>query len=96
MYRGVQEVLLMDPNNEPEKLAVFMKERKGFVKLALENGSALVPTFCFGLDGSYAYFLPRGNFVNNLSRAVGFIPIFVLGRFYIPFGIPRPNKIRKW
>lgn len=53
MYRGVQEVLLMDPNNEPEKLVVFLKERKGFVKLALENGSALVPTFCFGLDGSY-------------------------------------------
>jgi len=89
---GVQEVLLMDPSN-PRQLILYLKNRKGFVKMALENGSPLVPVFCFGLDGSYAYHIPKGKIINQISRVMGFIPVLFWGRFHIPFGIPRPQKI---
>jgi 1-acyl-sn-glycerol-3-phosphate acyltransferase len=89
---GVQEILFIDPN-EPTDLVLFLKSRKGFIKLALETGSPIVPVFSFHLDGSYKYFLPRGKFVESLARTIGFLPLFFWGRFCIPFGIPYPKKI---
>ena len=89
---GVQEVMLMDPS-EPSELVLYLKKRKGFVKMALQYGCPIFPVFCFGLDGSYAYYIPRGDLINKIFRAIGFIPLFFLGRFSIPFGIPRPNQI---
>ena len=95
MPGGVQEVMLLDPS-EPSELVLYLKNCKGFVKMALEYGCPIFPifpVFCFGLDGSYAYYIPRGDLINRIFRAIGFIPLFVLGRCSIPFGIPRPNQI---
>ena len=89
---GVQEVLNIDPS-KPDELILFLKKRKGFVKLALEQGCPIVPVFSFNLDGSFGYFLPRGKIVAWISRTIGFLPILFWGRFYIPFGIPFPQKI---
>lgn len=97
---GVQEVIFMDSsrstsNNskKPEELVLFLQKRKGFVKLALEYGSPIVPCFHFHLDGSYGYILPRGKIVTMLARNIGFVPLFFWGRFGIPFGPPFPRKI---
>ena len=89
---GIQEVTMMDPE-ESQDLVVLLQKRKGFVKLALENGSALVPAFCFRLDGSFAYYIPRGETISKLARRIGFLPVIYMGRFFIPFGIPRPQQI---
>lgn len=89
---GVQEVLFMDPS-KPDELILYLQSRKGFIKLALENGSPIVPVFTFNLDGSYGYILPRGKLVNDLARAIGFLPVFFWGRFYVPLGIPFAQKI---
>jgi 2-acylglycerol O-acyltransferase 2 len=88
---GVQEVLRLDPA-KPNELVLYVKERKGFIKLALTTGSPVVPVFAFNLDGSYGYWLPRGQFVEKISRAVGFAPLVFWGRWGIPFGIPHPRK----
>jgi len=88
---GVKEVFLMDPNNN--YLVLYLKKRKGFVKLALETGTPICPVFCFGLDGSFAHLIPRGPMINKLSELVGFTPLLYFGRWGIPFGIPRPQKI---
>jgi 2-acylglycerol O-acyltransferase 2 len=89
---GIQEVTMMDPQ-ESQDLVVLLKKRKGFVKLALETGSPIVPAFCFHLDGSFAYYIPRGDFISKLARRIGFLPVIYMGRFWIPFGIPRPQQI---
>lgn len=89
---GVQEVLLLDPNN-PEELVLFLQNRKGFVKLALENGSPIIPAFAFHAEGSYDSWIPRGKFFEKISRSIGFLPLFFTGRYCIPLGIPKPVKI---
>lgn len=89
---GVQEVTLLDPS-QPHQLTLFLKSRKGFVKIALENGTPIVPAFAFNLDGCCKFWLPRGKLFKNLARSLGFMPVFVWGRFNIPLAIPKPKKI---
>ncbi len=89
---GVKEVFLMDPSR-PNELVLYLKKRKGFVKLALETGTPICPVFCFGLDGSFAHLIPRGPIISKVSGLMGFTPLLFFGRWGIPFGIPRPQKI---
>mmetsp|Transcript_27879 Transcript_27879/g.39191 ORF Transcript_27879/g.39191 Transcript_27879/m.39191 type:complete len:347 (+) Transcript_27879:205-1245(+) len=89
---GVQEMTLMDPA-KPNEVVLYLANRKGFVKLALEKGNPIVPCFCFNLRGAYGYFVPRGELVNKVARAIGFLPLFFWGRFGIPLGIPKPQKM---
>uniref|UniRef100_A0A7S2XL44 Acyltransferase n=1 Tax=Attheya septentrionalis TaxID=420275 RepID=A0A7S2XL44_9STRA len=72
-------------------IPLYLKNRKGFVKMALSTGSPIVPVFAFGLDKSYDYWIPPG--LSNVSRKMGFVPVLFTGRFGIPFGIPKPTKI---
>jgi 2-acylglycerol O-acyltransferase 2 len=89
---GVQEVIMLDPNR-PEDVVLFLKNRKGFVKLALSTGSPIVPVFGFNLDGSYGYWFPRHPYIEKLARSIGFLPLVFWGRWFVPFGIPRPKRI---
>jgi len=89
---GVQEVLYMDPK-KPEEVLCYLKKRKGFVRLALETGTAIVPAFSFHLDGSYKFWIPKGAFFSALSRYIGFAPVLFVGRWNIPMFIPYPKKL---
>lgn len=85
--------MYLDDPDAPHEIALYLQSRKGFIKLALESGSPIVPVFTFHLDGSFGYFLPRGKAVGALARTIGFLPIFFWGRFGIPLGIPYPKKL---
>ena len=89
---GVQEVFALDPK-KPDDVVLYLKRRKGFIKLALTTGSPVVPVFGFNLDGSYGYYFPRGRLVELLSRQLGMVPLLFWGRWGIPYGIPNPQKI---
>ena len=89
---GVQEVIMLDKAN-PDDVILFLRSRKGFIKLALSTGSPIVPVFGFNLDGSYGYWFPKHPYIEKLARTIGFLPLIFWGRWFIPFGIPNPRKI---
>ncbi|GMH63148.1 hypothetical protein TrLO_g13784 [Triparma laevis f. longispina] len=88
---GVQEVLLLEKGSKD--IILYLKKRKGFIKLALLNGSNIIPVFSFGVDGSYDYWLPKNWLTTKISRYIGFTPMIFFGRFGIPLFIPHPKKI---
>jgi len=90
---GVQECLYMENGRE----VVFLKNRFGFIRVAMEAGSPIVPTFCFGQSKSYKWWKPTGSWYRQLSRAIGFTPLVFWGRFGgpIPFRTPMYYVIGK-
>ena len=84
---GVQEVTLMSSKDE---CVLYLKERKGFVKLAIQHGLPLVPAFTFGLKDSFDYWVPKGKFWTKLARQIGFLPMAFFGVFSLPLGPAKP------
>jgi 1-acyl-sn-glycerol-3-phosphate acyltransferase len=62
---GAQEAL----DAHPGKSDIVLLRRKGFVKLALETGSNLVPIYCFGENSLFSqYPNERGSKVRNYQE----------------------------
>jgi len=87
---GAAEALDAHPGNYD----ITLKNRKGFIKMALEHGSALVPTFSFGENDLYNQAdNHKGsavrNFQDKFKKWVGFSPPFFYGRgmFNYTFGM---------
>jgi len=97
---GGQMVVLV-PGGAPESLncdkgeiRLILKQRKGFIKLAIRCGSDLVPCFTFGENIIYDKISnPEGSFVRKFQDKVqsifGFAPVIFHGRgiFNYNFGI---------
>lgn len=75
-------------SSSPKREAVYLRKRKGFVKLALKTGTDLVPVYMFGnttvLSVLTNWPLPA------ISRTAGVTLTFFWGRF----GLPMPKKVR--
>jgi hypothetical protein len=85
---GVQEVSFLTPGKD--ECVLFLKDRKGFVKLAMEFGRPIVPMFCFGQRKTYDFWIPHGSgFWTWVGRKVGFLPMLFFGQFGIPLFIPK-------
>lgn len=94
MVGGAAEAYHCKPGN----YSVILKKRKGFIRLALENGSPLVPVLSFGetdlfdqLEGPYLR-----SFQEMLRKWIGIAPVLPIGRgfFQYSFGIiPRRSPV---
>ncbi|KAI3430458.1 hypothetical protein D9Q98_005053 [Chlorella vulgaris] len=83
---GVQECYFMDPL--PDQEVAFLKQRTGFVKLAMTAGAPLVPVFSFGQTPQYSYWRPfidwpkhviSGGRMASFVRRIGFVPLLCWG-----------------
>ncbi|XP_023340574.1 2-acylglycerol O-acyltransferase 1 [Eurytemora carolleeae] len=76
------------------QVSLVLNKRKGFIKIALQHGAQLVPTFSFGEAHVYNIMnTQEGTWIRNLQEKfrniVGFAPVLFLGRgmFQYNFGL---------
>eukprot|EP00878_Enallax_costatus_P005253 GHUV01005520.1.p1 GENE.GHUV01005520.1~~GHUV01005520.1.p1 ORF type:complete len:330 (+),score=53.00 GHUV01005520.1:324-1313(+) len=91
---GVQECLYMQKGSE----TAFLRNRKGFIRIAMQNGSAVVPCFAFGQSAVYHWFRPGPPFVSDafvqaMSRRIGFVPLGLVGRLGTTAPINSPMTV---
>lgn len=76
--------------SEPGDYRIVLKRRKGFVRVALQEGVPLVPVFTFNEHKLLSQV--RGSFMDRLQswarRSIGFVPVVPVGRgvFQYSFG----------
>jgi hypothetical protein len=84
---GMAELFLS--NVEVETL--YLKNRKGFIKLALQEGVDVVPIYMFGNTSCLSVI--QTGFLANLSRKLQVSLTYFWGKWYLP--IPRDEKASK-
>ena len=88
---GVQEVTLM--KNGAKECILFLKKRQGSIRLAMEYGRPIIPTFTFGQRGTWSFTVLRSKIGNWIGRKIGFAPMIFFGIGGIPFAIPNPTPL---
>ncbi|CAI5498975.1 unnamed protein product [Closterium sp. Naga37s-1] len=86
---GVQECLFMAPGKE----VVFIRQRFGFIRLALQHGAPVLPCFVFGQTSAYRWWKPQGEWYGAVARRLGFAPILFWGMWGSPIPFRTPLTI---
>eukprot|EP00522_Entomoneis_paludosa_P003309 CAMPEP_0172471530 /NCGR_PEP_ID=MMETSP1065-20121228/67866_1 /TAXON_ID=265537 /ORGANISM="Amphiprora paludosa, Strain CCMP125" /LENGTH=291 /DNA_ID=CAMNT_0013229633 /DNA_START=215 /DNA_END=1090 /DNA_ORIENTATION=- len=78
---GLAELFLSDENEE----RLYLKNRKGFIKLSLQTGVDIVPIYMFG--NTTVLSVMKHGLLSSLSRKLGASLTYMWGKWYLP--IPR-------
>lgn len=97
MVGGAQEALLAFPNQYKFNL----KNRKGFIRLAIQNGASLVPAIAFGENNIFEQIqYPTGSLCRRIQDLfkwyTGVSPVLFNGRGFLQYNfgfIPRRHPI---
>jgi 1-acyl-sn-glycerol-3-phosphate acyltransferase len=82
---GIAEMFAAGKEGD-EKMVVL--QRKGFVRIALETGSQIIPCYCFG--NTQTFIEATGGRLEGLSRALRMSLLLFWGRFYLPVPFRTP------
>lgn len=89
---GLAELFVSDPNRE----IIYMKTRKGFVKLAITSGSHITPYYCFGNNHMFTSTNASAgekSLLATLSRKIGASLTFFWGRYFLPLPYRTPVTV---
>jgi len=85
---GIKEMIMTDSANPDTKIVTL--DRKGYAKLAIEEGLAIVPGFCFGEKRIHSI-VHFPQFLQDLMLKCRLSPCFLIGRWGCTFlGEPLP------
>lgn len=82
---GIAELFLSSPTAEQ----LFLKRRKGFIKLALTEGVDIVPIYCFG--NTSVLTVVQTGLLATISRKLQISLVSFFGKWGLP--IPRDHKV---
>ncbi|KAF5302449.1 hypothetical protein FQR65_LT08539 [Abscondita terminalis] len=76
--------------SQPGQYSVVLKNRKGFVKIAIKNGTPLVPVYSFGENDVFKQLdNPKGSLLRRvqdwIKSVTGVAPVLPLGRGYFQY-----------
>jgi 1-acyl-sn-glycerol-3-phosphate acyltransferase len=66
---------------------MMIRNRKGFITLALQTGAQIVPTYCFG--STHLFYVGSSKWLQKLSRLLRTSLILFWGKY----GLPVPLKV---
>lgn len=85
---GVQEVLNIIKDKE---VVLYLRNRLGFVRIAMLQGAPIIPIFAFGLNQCFDYQpTPKSGLFHRISQRIGFVPMVFYGVWGLPFGPCKP------
>ncbi|XP_070495421.1 2-acylglycerol O-acyltransferase 1-like [Chironomus tepperi] len=75
---------------KPFSYKIYIKNRKGFIKLAIQSGASIVPVFSFGENDSYDLMdnstgTKWRKFQDFVKNASGIVPMIMNGRGFLHF-----------
>jgi 2-acylglycerol O-acyltransferase 2 len=90
---GVQEAALV--GTQPDTIRLYIRSRKGMVRLAMRHGVPIVPCFAFGTENAFsivggAHHSPA--WLKTIGRLIGFMPMCFLGVCGLPMAPPPPGN----
>ncbi|GBG70708.1 hypothetical protein CBR_g8007 [Chara braunii] len=84
---GVQECLYMEKGKE----VIFLRARRGFLRIAISTGSPVVPAYCFRQSYAFSFWAPKAKWFQRLARAIHYVPMIYWGVMCSP--IPWPGEM---
>lgn len=97
---GIAEIFTSTPGTQ----VIIFKARRGLVRLSLETGAQLVPTYVFGVTDLFCHFPWLSSLRSYMSRRfrLGMAPFY--GQFGLPIPFPRhltmvfsdPIPVERW
>nr|AEQ94266.1 diglyceride acyltransferase 2 [Vernicia montana] len=86
---GVQETFYLKQDSE----IAFLKARRGFIRIAMQRGTSLVPVFCFGQTHTFKWWKPDGELFMKIARAIKFTPTIFWGVLGTPLPFQNPMHV---
>jgi len=86
---GIAEMYLINDKTEE----IYLKERKGFIKAAIQEGAGIIPCYFFGNTTLFTIIGGSGStdsFLAKISRSLKASIMFFYGRYFLPIPYRKP------